>query len=56
VFTAWIVLLVTQASLIAGGRTALHRKIGPFSVVLAAAMVVLGTLGALIAARRTTGL
>jgi len=55
VFTAWIVLLVTQASLIAGGRTALHRKIGPFSAVLAAAMVVLGTLGALIAARRTTG-
>jgi hypothetical protein len=50
VFTAWIVLLVVQASLVAGGRTELHRKIGPFSAVLAVAMVVLGTLGALIAA------
>jgi hypothetical protein len=55
VFTAWIVLLVVQASLVAGGRTELHRKIGPFSAVLAVAMVVLGTLGALIAARRATG-
>jgi len=55
VFTAWIVLFVTQASLVARGRTELHRKIGPFSAVLAVAMVVLGTLGALIAARRATG-
>ena len=31
VFTAWIVLLVVQASLVAGGRTEIHRKIGPFS-------------------------
>jgi len=43
------------ASLVAGGRTDLHRKIGSFSAVLAIAMVVLGTLGALIAARRATG-
>jgi hypothetical protein len=55
VFTAWIVLLVAQASLVAGGRTELHRKIGPFGAVLAVGMVVLGTLGALIAARRATG-
>jgi hypothetical protein len=55
VFIAWIVLFVAQASLVAGGRTELHRKIGPFSAVLAVAMVVLGTLGALIAARRPTG-
>ena len=55
VFTAWIVLMVAQASLVAGGRTELHRKIGPFSAVLAVAMVVLGTLGALVAARRATG-
>lgn len=55
VFTAWIVLLVAQASLVAGGRTELHRKIGPFSAVLAVAMVVLGTLGALTAAGRPTG-
>ena len=55
VFTAWIVLLVVQASLVARGRTALHRTIGPFSAILAVLMVVLGTLGALIAARRPTG-
>lgn len=55
VFSAWIVLLVAQVSLVAGGRTALHRRIGPFSAVLAVVMVVLGTLGALIAARRATG-
>ena len=54
-FAAWIVLFATQASLIAGGRTDLHRKIGPYSTVLAIAMVVLGTLGALIAARRPSG-
>jgi hypothetical protein len=55
VFSAWIVLLVAQASLVAGGRTELHRTIGPFGAVLAVAMVVLGTFGALIAARRATG-
>jgi uncharacterized membrane protein YozB (DUF420 family) len=55
VFTAWIVLLVAQASLVASGRTEIHRKIGPFSAVLAVAMVVLGTFGALIAAGRATG-
>lgn len=54
-FTAWIVLLLAQTSLVARGRTDLHRKVGPFGVVLAASMVVLGTLGALIAARRATG-
>ena len=55
VFFAWIVLLVAQTSLVAGGRTELHRKIGPYGAGLAVAMVVLGTVGALIAARRATG-
>jgi hypothetical protein len=54
-FTAWIVLLVAQTSMVAGGRIDLHRRTGPFGVALAVAMVVLGTLGALIAARRPTG-
>jgi len=54
-FTAWIVLLVAQTSMVAGGRTDRHRRIGPFGVALAGAMVVLGTFGALIAARRATG-
>lgn len=55
VFTGWIFLLVMQASLVARGRTDLHRKIGPFGAVLAVAMVVLGTTGALIAAARPGG-
>lgn len=54
-FTAWMMLLIAQASLVAGGRTDLHRKIGPFGAGLAVAMVVLGTFGALVAARRATG-
>ena len=55
VFAAWIVLFVAQASLVAGGHTKLHRRIGPYSAAVAIAMVVLGTLAALIAARRATG-
>src|SRR3954471_8940420 len=55
VFSAWIVLLVGQTTLIAGGHTQTHRKIGRYSAVLAVAMVVLGTLAALMAARRPTG-
>jgi hypothetical protein len=54
-FTAWVVLLVVQARLVAAGRTDLHRKLGRWGVVLAVGMVVLGVLGALIAARRPTG-
>ena len=54
-FTAWIVLFVLQALLVAGGRTDLHRKIGLLSLVLAPAMVIVGTFGALVAAGRPTG-
>jgi uncharacterized membrane protein YozB (DUF420 family) len=54
-YTAWIVLLVTQAALVNAGRTDLHRRIGPFGAALAVAMVILGTLAALTAARRPGG-
>ena len=54
-FSAWIALLVAQTSLVAGQRTDLHRKIGPYGAALAVAMVVLGTVGGLVAARRATG-
>lgn len=54
-FSAWMVLLVVQATLVARGRTDLHRRLGVFGALLAIAMVVLGTLGALAAARRPTG-
>jgi hypothetical protein len=55
VFAAWFVLLVVQPSLVSAGRTDLHRALGRFGVVLAAAMVVVGTSAALTAAGRETG-
>lgn len=55
VFTAWIVLLMAQVSLVAAGRRDVHRRIGSYGAALAVLMVVLGTLAALIAARRPTG-
>ena len=54
-FTAWLVLLVAQPALVAAHRTDLHRKLGWTGAGLAAAMVALGTFGALVAARRPTG-
>ena len=41
-FTLWMVLLVVQTSLIAGGRVALHRQLGVAGVLLAVAMMILG--------------
>jgi hypothetical protein len=54
-FTAWVLLLPLQATLIARRRLDLHRKTGAFGVALAIAMVVVGIAGALVAARRPTG-
>ena len=54
-FTAWFVLLVAQAFLVATGRTKVHRRIGVLGVALAVGMVALGVVGALTAARRPTG-
>lgn len=54
-FTAWIILLVTQARLVAGRRMDLHRRLGAAGALLAVVMVALGTIGALIAARRPGG-
>ena len=54
-FSAWVVLLIAQAWLVAAGRTDVHRKLGRWGVALAIGMVVLGVLGALTAARRPTG-
>ena len=41
-FAAWCVLLVVQASLINLGRVELHRRLGTWGAVLAAAMVAAG--------------
>jgi hypothetical protein len=55
VFTTWFVLLVVQPNLVAAGRTDLHRMLGKFGAAVAASMVVVGVIGALIAARRAGG-
>jgi hypothetical protein len=43
-FTCWILLLITQTSLVAAGRTDIHRKLGIAGFLLACAMFVLGIL------------
>lgn len=55
VFSAWCVLLAVQPSLVAFGRFDLHRRLGMVGAGLAAAMVVLGVEGALVAAHRPGG-
>ncbi len=45
-FSCWILLLVTQTSLVSAGRVDIHRKLGIAGFVLAAAMVVLGVMAA----------
>ena len=55
VFTAWLLLLIAQTSLVGAGRVDLHRRLGVLGTGLAVAIVLLGTVGALMAARRPTG-
>lgn len=50
-FSAWIALFVAQVALIAADRRDIHRKLGLFGMMLAAAMVVLATLAAVGALR-----
>jgi energy-converting hydrogenase Eha subunit A len=45
-FTSWIVLLIAQTSLVAAGRTDLHRRLGQLGFALAAIMIVLGLITA----------
>src|SRR5215471_5582905 len=42
VMTSWVILFVTQVSLVAARRTALHRRLGIAGAVLAAAVVLVG--------------
>ena len=52
VFTAWMVLFITQTSLIASRRVKVHRRLGVAGAVLAAVMVIVGSMTAIAAARR----
>jgi hypothetical protein len=51
VCTAWILLFVAQTSLVAGGRTDIHRKLGIGGAVLAGVVLVVGYFTAVTAAR-----
>jgi ABC-type multidrug transport system permease subunit len=50
-FMSWLVLFIVQTRLIATHRVKVHRKLGYFGVVLAAAMIVVGGRTAVEAAR-----
>jgi hypothetical protein len=52
VFTCWILLFVTQTSLIAARRTDLHRRLGLAGAALAGLMVVIGLTTAIVSGRR----
>jgi hypothetical protein len=52
VFTTWLVLFLVQTRLVAGRRLALHRRLGYASLAVAAAMVAIGFVAAVDAARR----
>lgn len=51
-FTSWILLFVTQTTLVAARRTDLHRRLGIVGGLLAVAMLVVGTAVAVAAAKR----
>lgn len=52
VFTSWIVLLITQTTLVAANRTDLHRRLGIAGAVIAATMAVVGTITAIVRAKQ----
>ena len=51
-FTAWVLLFITQTALVAQHKVAIHRRLGIAGALLAASMVVVGTLAALKMAAR----
>ena len=54
-FSCWILLLVTQTSLVAAGRVNIHRRLGIAGFILACFMVMLGVLAATDSLGRGTG-
>jgi hypothetical protein len=52
VFTCWLLLLVIQSGLVASHRVDVHKRLGIAGALLAAAMIPLGVLVAIEAARR----
>jgi hypothetical protein len=51
-FTAWVLLFITQTALVATNRVAVHRRLGIAGAALAAGMIVAGVAISIAAARR----
>ena len=51
VFSSWIVLLITQTTLVATKRTRTHMRLGIAGGVLASLMIIIGTVTALVRAK-----
>src|SRR6185295_4982580 len=51
VSTSWLLLLVVQTTLVAAGRTDVHRRLGVAGVVIATILIVLGLMTAIKGAR-----
>ena len=51
IFTSWLVLLLTQTSLVAANRTDIHRRLGMAGAVIAVLMVLVGSATAIIKRR-----
>jgi hypothetical protein len=52
VAAAWILLFVLQATLVATGRTAVHRRVGTLGALLAVVLIAMGSLALIDFARR----
>jgi hypothetical protein len=51
VFTSWIALLLTQTTLVAANRTRVHKRLGIAGLSLAIAMILIGTITAIVRAK-----
>jgi len=51
VFTSWLALFFTQTALVAAKRTRIHRKLGIAGLVLAALMIVIGSVTGIVRAK-----
>jgi hypothetical protein len=54
IFTTWVLFFLLQTSLVASGRTYLHRRMGIAGAVLAALVVIVGTTVAILRVKRGT--
>jgi len=51
IFSAWLLLLLTQTTLVAAHRTRVHRRLGIAGAVLAIVMILVGSVTAIIRAK-----